>query len=115
MVDENRFAGLSEAEEAEPEPEPEPEPAEDESDEREDGDKGGPAFAFDETVQESVYIREETAQQIDDAKFEVEALLRREHDIRDLAGREFQDALLRIGASDPEALVEQIVNERSSD
>lgn len=74
--------------------------------------ESGPAFSFDDTRAKSLYVRPETVELLEDAEFEVEALLRRDHGIRDLTGREFHDALVRAVAADPEAVVEFVVDAR---
>lgn len=112
MPDENRFAGLSDAEKeeeraeraAEAEPTDEPEPAE--------GDEGGPAFEFDDTTAKSIYVRSETLELLEDTEFEVEMLLRREHGVRDPTGREFHDAAVRVLADHADEVVERILAER---
>ncbi|KTG26673.1 hypothetical protein [Haloferax profundi] len=73
---------------------------------------GGPAFEFEATTAKSIYVRTETLDQMDDAEFEVESRLRREHDIRDLTGREFHDALVRIAATYPDEIADAIVRTR---
>lgn len=72
-----------------------------------------PAFEFDDTEQHSVYVRPEVWQQFQDAKALVDARLRTEHDVRDLTGREFQDAVLRIAANREDDLVAAIVDART--
>lgn len=114
MPDENRFAGLSDAEkeeeraaEEEPEP-PEPEP-------ESDSDQTGPAFEFDDTTAKSIYVRPETLELLEDTEFEVEMLLRREHGVRDPTGREFHDAAVRVLAEHTDEIVEQILAARGDD
>ena len=109
MPDDNRFAGLSDADEgAEEEPE---EPAD--ADDEESG--SGPAFEFDATTAKSIYVRPETLEVLEDAEFEVESLLRREHGIRDVTGREFHDAAVRVLAEHADEIVERILDEREQD
>lgn len=126
MPDENRFAGLGD--QLDPADAPESTPAEDESsaatvvDEGDEGpdfdvDEGdesdsGPAFEFDDTQAKSLYVRPETIQLLEDAEFEVEAILRRDHGIRDLTGREFHDALVRAVAANPEVVADLVVDSR---
>lgn len=114
MPDENRFAGLGE----QITPEERDDAA---SDDGSDGDAesedlaesdGGPAFEFDETKAKSIYVRPDTLQMLEDAEFEVESILRREHGVRDLAGREFHDAAVRAIANNPEAVAELILDLR---
>ncbi|KPN31615.1 hypothetical protein SY89_02364 [Halolamina pelagica] len=107
MPDDNRFAGLSDADEGADDAE---EPADEEAEEG-----GGPAFEFDATTAKSIYVRPETLETLEDAEFEVEMLLRREHGIRDVTGREFHDAAVRVLADHPEEVVEQILAERDAE
>lgn len=114
MPDENRFAGLSEAEkEARAEEETEAEEAESTDPEDEPSEEGGPAFEFDATTAKSIYVRPETLEQLEDTEFEVEMLLRRNHGIRDVTGREFHDAAVRVLEDHVEDVVEQILDARS--
>lgn len=117
MPDENRFAGLSEAEkEAQREEAAEEEPAEEESAEPEESpDSGGPAFEFDATTAKSIYVRPETLERLEDTEFEVEMLLRRNHGIRDVTGREFHDAAVRVLEDHAEEIVERILAERNEE
>jgi len=120
MTDENRFAGLGEqltgeagsrdpgVDESATEPTSSGVDAGADADEESDG----PAFAFDETVQKSIYVRAETLDVLDDTEFEVEGLLRREHEIRDLTGREVDDAIIRLASRYPAELAELIADER---
>lgn len=119
MPDENRFAGLGEQMDGE-----------DETDEKADHDSSasnrevpadtsdpdaggsGPAFAFEATRAKSLYVRPETLDLLEDVEFEVESILRREHDVRDLTGREFHDALVRAIATDPEAVARIVLDAR---
>lgn len=108
MPDENRFAGLSEEVGDEDEEESASIEA-DQSDTETDAksvddtstadqieDTGGPAFEFDATTAKSIYVRDETLELLEDTEFEVESILRREYDIRDLTGREFHDAVIHV-------------------
>lgn len=118
MPDENRFAGLSEAEkEAKRERADEgEEPTEEEPEESEETpDSGGPAFEFDATTAKSIYVRPETLERLEDTEFEVEMLLRRNHGIRDVTGREFHDAAVRVLEDHAEEVVEQLLAERSEE
>ncbi|MFB6220058.1 MAG: hypothetical protein ABEH90_01350 [Halolamina sp.] len=109
MPDENRFAGLSDAEEGPEEPDPTDE------EEPDDSDEAGPAFEFDETTAKSIYVRPETLELLEDTEFEVEMLLRREHGLRDVTGREFHDAAVRVLEAHVEDVVDQILDARSED
>ncbi|GAB7012737.1 hypothetical protein [Halolamina salina] len=108
MPDDNRFAGLSDAD-GDDQPE---EPA-DSEDEEETG--AGPAFEFDATTAKSIYVRPETLEVLEDAEFEVESQLRREHGIRDVTGREFHDAAVRVLAEHADEIVDRILDEREQD
>lgn len=126
MPDENRFSGLGDVVEG-----PEADAAaEAEAGARETGTSGsepateaesesgastGPAFEFEDTTAKSVYVRSETLSVMDDAEFEVESLLRREHDVRDVTGREFHDALVRVAADHPEEVAEVILSARDDE
>lgn len=112
MPDDNRFAGLSDADEEEAVAEPEPES---EPDEEPPMDDGGPAFEFDETSAKSIYVRPETLETLEDAEFEVEMLLRSEHGIRDVTGREFHDAAVNVLAEHADEIVDRILEERESE
>jgi len=72
----------------------------------------GPAFEFEATTAKSIYVRTATLDRLDDAEFEVESLLRREHDVRDLTGREFHDALVRVAAEYPEEIADAVLETR---
>lgn len=73
---------------------------------------GGPAFAFDRTTAKSIYVRPETVQLLEDVEFEVESLLRRRHDVRDVTGREFHDAMIHVLADRADEVAERIVETR---
>lgn len=90
-----------------------------------DGDAGGddeasdpvetPAFAFEESSPKSIYVRDETLALLEDAEFEVEAALRRDHEIRNVTGREFHDAAVRVLAEHAEEVAEEIVRLRKDE
>ena len=120
MPDENRFAGIGDAVE---EPEDDASGGErttetgnetvanaesNESTGNSDAPADPAAFAFDDTVQKSVYVRPETFEELEDAEALVNAQLRTEHDRKDLTRREFFDAVFREAADDTERLVERI-------
>lgn len=89
--------------------------AADEGDETEDAEEGGPAFGFDETTAKSIYVREETLAVLEDTEFEVEMHLRRDHKIRDVTGREFHDAAVRVLEGHAEEVVDAILAARDGD
>ena len=70
------------------------------------------AFPFDATEKKTVYVRPETIADLEDARALVDAQLRTEHDVRDLTGREFYDAVFRLAAADTDALVEELLEAR---
>jgi hypothetical protein len=90
---------------------------EDKLERAEDGENepegSAPAFEFEATTAKSIYVRRTTLDQLDDAEFEVESLLRSEHDIRNLTGREFHDALVRIATDHPDEIVDAILETRN--
>lgn len=110
MPDENRFAGLSDAEKEEERAEAEQEP--DAPEPETDSDRVGPAFEFDATTAKSIYVRPETLELLEDTEFEAEMVLRREHGVRDPTGREFHDAAVRVLAEHTDEIVEQILTAR---
>jgi hypothetical protein len=111
MPDENRFAGLSDAEKEE-ERAGEEDPETPESEPESDADRVGPAFEFDATTAKSIYVRPETLELLEDTEFEAEMVLRREHGVRDPTGREFHDAAVRVLAEHTDEIVEQILMAR---
>jgi hypothetical protein len=74
----------------------------------------GPAFEFDDTEQHSVYVRPKAWQRVEDAEALVDARLRADYELRDLTGREFQDAVLRVAADHEDELVEAILAARGA-
>ena len=70
------------------------------------------AFPFDATEKKTVYVRPDTIADLDDTRALVDAQLRTEHDVRDLTGREFYDAVFRLAASDTEGLIDEILAAR---
>lgn len=114
MPDENRFAGLSEAEKAEERTDVESETAADAA-ASDDSEEAGPAFEFDETTAKSIYVREKTLELLEDTEFEVEMVLRRNHSIRDPTGREFHDAAVRVLAEHTDEVVDRILAAREGE
>ncbi|AEN04973.1 hypothetical protein Halar_1221 [halophilic archaeon DL31] len=114
MPDENRFAGLSEAEKEEERTDAEPDAAADPA-EPDDSEETGPAFEFDQTTAKSIYVREETLELLEDTEFEVEMVLRRNHSIRDPTGREFHDAAVRVLAEHTDEVVDSILAARAGE
>ena len=78
-----------------------------------DADTDDPtAFPFDATEKKTVYVRPETLADLDDARALVDAQLRTDHDVRDLTGREFYDAVFRLAAADTEGVIDEILEAR---
>jgi len=78
-----------------------PEPESDEPD-----DESGPAFDFDNDMQQSIYIRDETWSDFEDTvDFEIKRILR-EKGTKEVTGREIHDAVLRMATEDPERVAE---------
>ncbi|KTG08417.1 hypothetical protein AUR64_19505 [Haloprofundus marisrubri] len=75
-------------------------------------EESGPAFSFEETTPKSVYVRDETLDSLEDLEFEVEAALRREFGVRDVTGREFHDALVRVAADHADDIAALVVETR---
>ncbi|WP_224268887.1 hypothetical protein [Haloprofundus salinisoli] len=141
MPDGNRFAGLSDAlgdeterddgtvepeETVEPEGTDRPSDATGEDEAGEDDEtveegtgsdasadeNEGPAFSFEETTPKSVYVRDGTLDALEDLEFEVEVALRREYGVRDVTGREFHDALVRVAAEHADDIAAVVVETR---
>jgi hypothetical protein len=70
------------------------------------------AFPFDATTAKSVYVRPESLEEVEDAEALVNARLRTEYDVRNLAGREFYDAVFRAAADDIDGIIEKILEAR---
>lgn len=70
------------------------------------------AFPFDATEKKTVYVRPETIDALEDARALVDAQLRTDHDVRDLTGREFYDAVFRLAAADTDGLIEELLEAR---
>lgn len=75
------------------------------------GDPDEPAFPFSESKQGPIYPREATWEAYDDAIYEIEGVLR-EYGVRDPAGREFDDAVLRFAARNPEGVARILLEAR---
>ncbi len=86
--------------------------ADDTADADEASDPSGPAFSFEETTPKSIYVRDETLDVLEDAEFDVESVLRREYDVRDVTGREFHDAVVRLAADHVDDIAARVVEAR---
>lgn len=130
MPDDNRFAGLgadlddeAAAESSTAEEDADDTAAEQSADDADpsadtvvsESEEGGPAFSFDETTAKSIYVREATLAVLEDTEFEVEMRLRKDHQIRDVTGREFHDAAVHVLEDHVEEVVEAILAERDEE
>ena len=79
--------------------------------EGEEEQKHAPPFPFSESKQNPLYPHQSRWDEWEDAKFEAEGLLRK-NGVRDVHGREFDDALLKLGIQNPEQLAEIILKAR---
>jgi hypothetical protein len=71
-----------------------------------------PAFPFDATSQEQVYVRPQTWTEFEDLlDLDVEAALR-DRNVRDVEGREKHDAALRVLADHADEIAEAVVDAR---
>lgn len=71
-----------------------------------------PAFEFSESTQAQIYPRESTFEEFEDAlDIDVKRLLR-ERGIRNEAGRELHEAVLRVAIENPDLVAEKVEQER---
>lgn len=111
--DENDAATAVEYESAEADSDPDSTTADDGSETESESERDDPtAFPFDATEKKTVYVRPETLDDLEDARALVDAQLRTDHDVRDLTGREFYDAVFRLAAADTDGLIEEILEAR---
>lgn len=113
MADDNRFKGLrDELEDSESEEDQDEEAAGTATKEESSETKEAAAFPFDATEQKSVYALPETFEDLDEAEFDAQVKLRKDHDVRDVKRREFFDAVLKVAADHPEEVAETILEGR---
>jgi len=76
-----------------------------------------PAFEFDQSsMQDNVYVRESTQDAWGDAKqFDVERILKQDHGVRNVQGRELDDAMVRLAADHPELVAAYVMDARGVD
>ena len=74
-------------------------------------DKHGPPFPFSEAKQSPLYPHRDRWEELEDAKFEMEISLR-EHGIRDVQGRELDDAILQYAISNLEDVADLALEAR---
>jgi hypothetical protein len=70
-----------------------------------------PAFTFKQAKQRPLYPRETRWTDWEDAKYEIEGILR-QHGVRNPEGREFDDAALQLAVENPEAIADLILEAR---
>lgn len=106
---------LDASEEADDAPERDADPAEEsegtEAEGGADDEEGGPAFPFAESKQRPMYPHADRWEQLEDAKFEMETYLRA-HGVKDVEGREIDDAILTYAVRNPEAVAELVLESR---
>jgi len=72
-----------------------------------------PAFEYEATKNAAQYVREETANTLDEAwEYDVKPYLGREIGLENIAKREWQDAVFRYAAQNPEAVADLVVAAR---
>lgn len=72
-----------------------------------------PAFDYDSTKNAAQYVREETAADLNDAwEYDAKPYLGREIGLENVEKREWQDAVFRFAAENPEAVADLIVTAR---
>lgn len=77
-------------------------------------DEGGPAFPFSEAKQSPLYPHRDRWTELEDAKFEIEVFLRK-HGVRDVQGREIDDAILRYAIDNVDEVAELVLEARDID
>lgn len=77
-----------------------------------EADEGGPAFPYDPSLQQAVYPRKGTWSDYVATRMEVQARLRRSHDLDDVEKREVDDAVLRLAEEHPDLVEAAIVDAR---
>lgn len=79
--------------------------------EEEEGDEDGPSFPFAEAKQSPLYPHRDRWEELEDAKFEMEMILRQQG-VRDVQGRELDDAILRYAIANSEEVAELVLEAR---
>lgn len=110
MTDESPLGNIREQLD-ETEPPEEPEVTEEPKETQEPENAGGPWFSFAEAKQRPLYPHEDRWEELEDAKFEMELVLR-EHGVKDVEGRELDDAILQYAVDHPEAVAELVLAAR---
>ncbi len=72
-----------------------------------------PAFDFEETAQQTIYVRPSSLRELEDLEALVDARLRTDHEVRNLTGSEFYDAVVRVAANHEEELLAAVLSERA--
>lgn len=102
---------LDASEGADDTPERDADPSEGPEEGRTPDEEGGPAFPFAESKQRPMYPHADRWEQLEDAKFEMETYLRA-HGVKDVEGREIDDAILAYAIRNPEAVAELVLESR---
>ena len=75
-----------------------------------------PPYSGDAYTQHTIYTMEETWNEYDDAMGQMEFLtLREQYDIRNLAARELNEAMVRLARDHPELIAERVLEARGYD
>lgn len=75
-----------------------------------------PPYSGDAYTQHTIYTMEETWNEYDDAMGQMEFLtLREQYDIRNLAARELNEAMVRLARDHPELIAERVLKARGYD
>ncbi|WP_049987315.1 hypothetical protein [Halobellus rufus] len=83
-----------------------------EDDSETEPDLSEPAFPFDDSVQAQIYPRQTTHEEFQDfLDIDLKRLLR-DRDIRNEAGRELHEAVLRVAMDHPEEVAEEVADQR---
>lgn len=72
-----------------------------------------PAFEFEETAQQTIYVRPSSLRELEDLEALVDARLRTDHEVRNLTGSEFYDAVVRVAANHEEELLAAVLSARA--
>ncbi|MDR5657689.1 hypothetical protein RH831_10930 [Halodesulfurarchaeum sp. HSR-GB] len=80
---------------------------------REQSWENTPGFPFEECDNRTFYARKDIMETLDDTIFDVEVILRQEHNLKDFKTREFYDALIR--SADENKIADLIKQQRKPD
>lgn len=82
-----------------------------EQEEENEESEGGQSFPFSEAKQSPLYPHQDRWEELDDAKFKMEGFLRKQG-IRNLQGRELDNAILQHAIANPEAVANLVMRAR---